>query len=277
MMALPRFLRRETQATATLTLDNVEGTSRAPTTRRSGRVRLCGPLTGSAVGQPSTEGQRQEHRREPSRPRPRASRNVSLNVTGPGNYYMSSAAIRSRRAPLGCRRAMCSARLSSRAQTLLSGGGLAVELVRAGLGLWCRCRSRPSRWTRRRCWTRSTSIRMDAPSRSSAVRMPLLYAQPDGGAGRTQDAGRPPQFGAGCDLDPAEPAGRGWGHWPLARRATVGARRRGWAPMRRTSCSAPRRLGYVVPDAALDKAYDALEEFAVREQPYSTELGLRRL
>jgi uncharacterized protein YfaS (alpha-2-macroglobulin family) len=31
-----------------------------------------------------------------------------------------------------------------------------------------------------------------------------------------------------------------------------------------------KAAGFVVPDAALDKAYDALEEFAVRESRYSS-------
>ena len=31
-----------------------------------------------------------------------------------------------------------------------------------------------------------------------------------------------------------------------------------------------KAAGFVVPDAALDKAYDALEEFAVRENRYSS-------
>ncbi|HEV7690014.1 MAG TPA: alpha-2-macroglobulin, partial [Hyphomonadaceae bacterium] len=261
-MILPRFLAPGDTATATVTLDNVEG---QPGTYNAA-VRAVAPVQAQAGALSANlpQGQRQDLAANLTSTTEGIS-TISLNVTGPGGYNVS------REYPIQTRSAWMPASYVQR--TIITAGqsfspaANSLSSFVPGSGL---------------VQVSFSSIPMDAAALYDSLEkypygcteqivsraMPLLYA-----GQMAQLAGRKPAGDIRNSVQDAistllnrQGADGAIGLWRVGDREATP-----WLGAYATDfLFRAKAAGYVVPDAALDKAYDALEEFAVRESTYST-------
>ena len=262
LMALPRFLAPGDSATATLTVDNVEGQAGpyAAAIQASLPVRAStGQLTANLQ-----KGQRQDLNAAFSASAEGIS-TVSFNLTGPGNYAVS------RSYPIQTRSAWMPA--SYVVRTTLQPGA-AFTPAAGSLASFVPGSSYVQ--------VSVSPIPMDAAALFESLEqypygcteqivsraMPLLYAKYIAAlAGRKTPADLQGQIQeAVSTLLNRQGSDGAIGLW-----RTGDGLASPWLGAYATDfLFRAKAAGFVVPDAALDKAYDALEEFAVREDRYSS-------
>ena len=260
-MILPRFLAPGDNATATLTLDNVEG---AQGTYRAA-IQATGPVraTSGDLSASLNQGQRKDIDAGLTSSAEGTS-NISLSVTGP-NYSVSRAY------PIQTRSAWMPA---SYVQRTTIQPGASFSPAANSLASFI-----PGSGS---VQVSFSPIPMDAAALFDSLErypygcteqivsraMPLLYAEqmaalagrktPGDLRGNVQDAISTLLNRQGAD--------GAIGLWRVGDRMATP-----WLGAYATDfLFRAKAAGYVVPDAALDKAYDALEEFAIRESTYST-------
>ncbi|MDR2214522.1 MAG: alpha-2-macroglobulin family protein [Nevskiaceae bacterium] len=261
-MILPRFLAPGDEAAATLTLDNVEGANgnyratlnagapvRATTGNlaanvdRGQRSDLAATLTSTAEGIST----------------------IALNVTGPGGYNIS------RSYPIQTRSAWMPASRVQRAivppgQRFTPAADSLAAFV-AGSGV-VQVSFSPIPMDAAALYDSLERYPYGCTEQITSRAMPLLYA-----AQMAALAGRKPEGDIRAQVQDAistllnrQAADGVFGYWRIGDGGSTP-----WLGAYVTDFLArAKAAGYVVPDAALDKAYDALEAFAVRESTYST-------
>ena len=262
LMALPRFLAPGDSATATLTVDNVEGQAGA----YAAAIQASAPVRAS-TGQLTAnlqKGQRQDLNAAFSASSEGIS-TVSFNLTGPGNYAVS------RSYPIQTRSAWMPA--SYVVRTTLAPGA-AFTPASDSLSSFVPGSSYVQ--------VSFSPIPMDAAALFESLEqypygcteqivsraMPLLYAKYIAAlAGRKTPADLQGQIQeAVSTLLNRQGSDGAIGLW-----RTGDGLASPWLGAYATDfLFRAKAAGFVVPDAALDKAYDALEEFAVREDRYSS-------
>jgi alpha-2-macroglobulin len=262
LMALPRFLAPGDSVTATLTVDNVEGQSGA----YAAAIQASLPVRAS-TGQLTAnlqKGQRQDLSAAFSASAEGIS-TVSFNLTGPGNYAVS------RSYPIQTRSAWMPA--SYVVRTTLQPGA-AFTPAADSLASFVPGSSYVQ--------VSFSPIPMDAAALFESLEqypygcteqivsraMPLLYAKYIAAlAGRKTPADLQGQIQeAVSTLLNRQGSDGAIGLW-----RTGDGLASPWLGAYATDfLFRAKAAGFVVPDAALDKAYDALEEFAVREDRYSS-------
>ncbi|HEY7797654.1 MAG TPA: alpha-2-macroglobulin, partial [Hyphomonadaceae bacterium] len=261
-MILPRFLAPGDNAVATLTLDNVEGAPGA----YSATVNASAPVraSGGAVAANLNRGQRSDLSTGLTTSAEGIS-NITLNVTGPGNYNVS------RSYPIQTRSAWMPASYVQRTtiqpgQTFTPAPNALSSFV-PGSGA---------------VQVSFSPIPMDAAALYDSLErypygcteqivsraMPLLYAQQMASLANRKPAGdiKTSVQDAISTLLNRQGSDGAIGLWRVGDREATP-----WLGAYAVDfLFRAKAAGYVVPDAALDKAYDALEEFAIRESSYST-------
>lgn len=261
-MILPRFLAPGDTATATLTLDNVEGAAGA----YRAAIQASAPLraTSGDLSAQLNQGQRRDLDAGFTSAAEGIS-NISLNVTGPNNYSVSRAY------PIQTRSAWMPAsyvqRTTIQPGQSFSPAGNALSSFVPGSGS---------------VQVSFSPIPMDAAALYDSLEkypygcteqivsraMPLLYAQQMAALANRKTPGDLTNNvqDAISTLLNRQGADGAIGLWRVGDREATP-----WLGAYATDfLFRAKAAGYVVPDAALDKAYDALEEFAIRESTYST-------
>lgn len=262
LMALPRFLSPGDSAIATLTLDNVEGQAGAynAAIQASAPVRaVTGQLTANLA-----KGQRRDIDATFSAATEGIS-NISFNVTGPGNYAVG------RTYPIQTRSAWMPASYVTRT-TVQPGGSFApasdaLASFVPGSG-YVQVSFSPIPMDAAALYDSLDQYPYGCTEQIASRALPLLYANQIAAlAGRKTPGDLRNQIqDAVSTLLNRQGADGAIGLW-----RTGDALSTPWLGAYATDfLFRAKAAGFVVPDAALDKAYDALEEFAIRENKYSS-------
>ncbi|MDP3736944.1 MAG: alpha-2-macroglobulin [Hyphomonadaceae bacterium] len=261
-MILPRFLAPGDQAVATVTLDNVEGAAgsyAAKITATAPVQAAAGNLTASLnAGQRSDLPANLTTRSE-------GISSITLNVTGPSSYNVS------RTYPIQTRSAWMPASYIQRT-TIQPGQNFspasdALASFVPGSGS-VQVSFSPIPMDAAALYDSLERYPYGCTEQTVSRALPLLYAaQIAGLAGRKTPGDLKTQIqDAISTILNRQGADGAIGLWRVGDREATP-----WLGAYATDfLSRAKAAGFVVPDAALDKAYDALEEFAVRESRYST-------
>ena len=262
LMALPRFLSPGDTATATLTLDNVEGQPGA----YNAAIQAVAPVravTGTLSAN-LNRGQRSDIDATFSSVAEGIS-NVSFNVTGPGNYAVS------RTYPIQTRSAWMPAsyvqRTTIQSGATFSPGADSLNSFVRGSG-YVQVSFSPIPMDAAALYDSLDQYPYGCTEQITSRALPLLYASQIAAlAGRKTPGDMRNQIqDAISTLLNRQGADGAIGLW-----RTGDALSTPWLGAYATDfLFRAKAAGFVVPDAALDKAYDALEDFAVRESRYSS-------
>ncbi|HOY77547.1 MAG TPA: alpha-2-macroglobulin [Hyphomonadaceae bacterium] len=262
LMALPRFLAPGDTATATLTLDNVEGAAGA----YNAAIQATAPVR-AVTGNLSAnlnKGQRSDIDATFSAAAEGIS-NVSFNVSGPSNYSVQ------RSYPIQTRSAWMPASYVRRT-TIPAGGTFAPDAGSLssfvpGSG-YVQVSFSPIPMDAAALYDSLDQYPYGCTEQITSRALPLLYANQIAAlAGRKTPGDMKAQIQEAIStLLNRQGADGAIGLW-----RTGDALSTPWLGAYATDfLFRAKAAGFVVPDAALDKAYDALEEFAVRENRYSS-------
>lgn len=262
LMALPRFLAPGDTATATLTLDNVEGAAGA----YKAAIQATAPVR-AVTGNLSAnlnKGQRSDIDATFSTAAEGIA-NVSFNVTGPSNYSVQ------RSYPIQTRSAWMPASYVRRT-TIPAGGTFAPEAGSLGSFVpgsgYVQVSFSPIPMDAAALYDSLDQYPYGCTEQITSRALPLLYANQIAAlAGRKTPGDMKAQIqDAVSTLLNRQGADGAIGLW-----RTGDALSTPWLGAYATDfLFRAKAAGFVVPDAALDKAYDALEEFAVRENRYAS-------
>ncbi len=261
-MILPRFLAPGDQATATLTLDNVEGQAGTynAALQASAPVRA---VTGALSANLPT-GQRRDIDATLTSATEGIS-NIALNVTGPGGYSVS------RSYPIQTRSAWMPASYVQRTTIApgasFSPAGNSLSSFVAGSG-YVQVSFSPIPMDAAALFDSLDQYPYGCTEQIVSRAMPLLYAQNMAAlAGRKAPGDLKNQVQDAISTLLNRQGGDGAiGLWRVGDGLATP-----WLGAYATDfLFRAKAAGYVVPAAALDKAYDALAEFAIRESSYST-------
>ena len=262
LMALPRFLAPGDTATATLTLDNVEGAAGS----YNAAIQATAPVR-AVTGNLSAnlnKGQRSDIDATFSAAAEGIS-NVSFNVTGPGNYSVQ------RSYPIQTRSAWMPAsyvrRLTIQPNATFSPDAGSLSSFVPGSG-YVQVSFSPIPMDAAALYDSLDQYPYGCTEQITSRALPLLYANQIAAlAGRKTPGDLRGQIQEVVSTLLNRQGGDG----------AIGLWRTGdglstpWLGAYATDfLFRAKAAGFVVPDAALDKAYDALEEFAVRENRYSS-------
>jgi uncharacterized protein YfaS (alpha-2-macroglobulin family) len=262
LLALPRFLSPGDNAVATLTMDNVEG--QAGTYKAS--IQATAPVR-AVTGQLSAnlaKGQRSDVDATFSSAAEGIS-NISFNVTGPGNYTTS------RTYPIQTRSAWMPASYVTRT-TVQPGASFSPAANALGSFVpgsgYVQVSFSPIPMDAAALYDSLDQYPYGCTEQITSRALPLLYAQQIAAlAGRKTPGDMRNQVqDAVSTLLNRQGMDGAIGLW-----RTGDALSTPWLGAYATDfLFRAKAAGYVVPDAALDKAYDALEDFAVRENKYAS-------
>jgi uncharacterized protein YfaS (alpha-2-macroglobulin family) len=262
LLALPRFLAPGDTATGTLTLDNVEGEAGV----YNAALQATGPVraTTGTLSANLAKSQRMDRDATFSSGAEGIS-NISFNLTGPGGYAVT------RSYPIQTRSAWMPA--SNVIRTTMQPGATFSPVANAlssfvpGSG-YVQVSFSPIPMDAAALFDSLEQYPYGCTEQITSRALPLLYAaQVAALAGRKTPADLRIQVQEAVNtLLNRQGADGAIGLW-----RTGDALSSPWLGAYATDfLFRAKAAGYVVPDAALDKAYDALEEFAIRESRYSS-------
>ena len=262
LLALPRFLAPGDTATGTLTLDNVEGEAGV----YNAALQATGPVraTTGALSANLARSQRTDREATFSSGAEGIS-NISFNLTGPGGYAVTrSYPIQTRSAWLPASNVI---RTTIQPGANFSPAANSLSSFVPGSG-YVQVSFSPIPMDAAALFDSLEQYPYGCTEQITSRALPLLYAaQVAALAGRKTPADLRNQVQEAVNtLLNRQGADGAIGLW-----RTGDALSSPWLGAYATDfLFRAKAAGYVVPDAALDKAYDALEEFAVRESRYSS-------